>query len=65
MLRVAKLDGRYVIDHSHKLGGRGAYICKSEQCIKQTIKKHALNRSFKTNVGEEIYQQLGEYEQNK
>lgn len=53
-----------MLDINHKLDGRGAYICNCKLCIEQTIKKHLLNRAYKTNVGDEIYKQLGEYEQN-
>ena len=64
MLRVAKINDEFVIDLTHKLGGRGAYVCKSKECIMQAIKKRAFNRSFKQNIGEDLYKKLGEYEQN-
>jgi len=64
MLRVTKLDGDFLIDYNHKFGGRGAYVCKCNECINLAIKKRAFNRAFKMNVDEKIYQQLGEYEQN-
>ena len=58
MLRVARIDGQYVVDHMHKLGGRGAYVCKSRDCIDKTIKKRLFNKSFKTNISEDLYIQL-------
>lgn len=64
MIRVARIKNEFMLDINHKLDGRGAYICNSKPCIEQTIKKHLLNRAYKTNVGDEIYKQLGEYEQN-
>lgn len=64
MLRVARIDNEFIIDKNHKLNGRGAYICKTESCLSLTIKKHLLNKAFKTNVGEQIYLQLGEFKQN-
>ncbi len=64
MLRIAKINNEFVIDTKQKLGGRGAYICKNPNCLKLTIKKHLLNRAYKMNVGEEIYNKLGEYEQS-
>lgn len=64
MLRVARINNEYLIDEDHKLGGRGAYVCRSNQCIALTIKKKLLNRSFKCNLDEEIYKKLGDYEQN-
>ena len=64
MLRIARVDQQFVIDIHHKLGGRGAYICKDKQCINLTIKKRLLNKSFKANLSNEIYKILEDYEQN-
>ena len=64
MLRIAKINGEYVLDINQKLGGRGAYVCKNSNCINITLKKKLLNRSFKCNVDASIYQKLGDYEQN-
>ena len=64
MLRVAKIKEDFIIDLTQKLGGRGAYVCRCKACITQAIKKKAFNRSFKLNIGEDLYKKLGEYEQN-
>ena len=64
MLRIARINNEYIIDSRQKLGGRGAYICCDQKCIELTIKKRLLNKSFKTNIDVQIYEKLGEYEQN-
>lgn len=64
LLRVCKQNDKLFIDINQKMGGRGAYICKNKQCLQNAIKKKALNRAFKSNLDNEIYVQLGEYEQN-
>lgn len=64
MIRISKFNDVIEIEKTHSPNGRGAYICKSKNCIDLVIKKHLLNRAFKTNLSPEIYQQLGEYEQN-
>ena len=64
MLRIARINNGYVIDEFNKLGGRGAYVCRNNSCIELTIKKRLLNRSFKTDLDVQIYEKLGEYEQN-
>lgn len=64
MLRIARINGEYVIDLNNKLDGRGAYVCKDHKCLDLTIKKKLLNKSFKTNLDVQIYEKLGEYEQN-
>ena len=63
MLRVARINNEYVIDNKQKLGGRGAYVCLNSACIQLAIKKRAFNRAFKTNIENNLYDQLGEYEQ--
>ena len=64
MLRIAKLGDEIVLDIHYKLGGRGAYVCKDRCCIDLAIKKRLLNRAFKSNLDNAIYDKLGEYEQN-
>lgn len=59
LLRVVKnKDGEVFIDKSFKANGRGAYICKSEDCIKKCIKTKAFNKAFKSSVPDEIYTKL-------
>jgi len=56
--REKKSDGSftYKIDRVGNANGRGCHICKG--CVEQAKKKRVLNRSFKTNVPQEIYDQL-------
>lgn len=59
LIRVVKQpDGTYLIDESNKSNGRGAYICKNEECIKKCIKSKLLNKSFKSNINQNIYEGL-------
>ena len=64
MLRIARSEDKYLLDLNNKLGGRGAYVCRGSKCIELTIKKKLLNRAFKTNLDDQIYEKLREYEQN-
>ncbi len=48
------------------LQGRGAYICKDNDCIEKCVKTKALNRAFKKNLPNRIYEELlSEREANK
>ena len=61
LIRIVKnKDHEILLDPSQKLPGRGAYVCRSEDCIGLIKKKNALNRSFKSKVSEEIYDQFNE-----
>ena len=52
-----KTDG-VMIDKMQKLEGRGAYICKSEECLNKAIKNKALSRALKTNIDNDKYNEL-------
>ena len=49
------------IDNTGKKNGRGAYVCKNKECIESLQKRKVLNRTFSTNIGEEIYEELRSY----
>lgn len=61
LLRIAKIDGNYYLDTKHKLGGRGAYICKDKACLEACVEKKLLNRAFKTNLDDSIYEEIKKY----
>ena len=42
-------------DADKKRFGRGAYICKSTECIRLAAKKKGLERHFKRPVSAEVY----------
>ena len=56
---VKNKAGEFAIEKDKRLDGRGAYICKSEDCFKLCLKTRALNRVFKTVVPQETYEELG------
>lgn len=61
MIRVVKSsDNEFFIDESGKINGRGAYICKSSDCLDASLKNKGLERSFKTSIPQEISKNLKE-----
>lgn len=44
-----------MLDMDKKRFGRGAYICKSIDCIKKAEKKRGIERHFKRAVPKELY----------
>lgn len=61
LLRIVKnKEGQIFVDETGKANGRGAYVCKEKQCFEKLCKTKALNRAFKCNVPESVYQQIGE-----
>ncbi len=61
LLRVVKnKDGEIFVDKTGKANGRGAYVCKDRNCYQKLCKQKALNRAFKCEVPQEVYQKIGE-----
>lgn len=59
LIRIVKnKEGDIFLDPSGKANGRGAYICKSSECLKKAIKTKALNKAFKVEVSNEVYEKL-------
>ncbi len=44
-----------IIDADKEHFGRGAYICRSAECVKLAAKKRGLERHFKRRVSAQIY----------
>ena len=59
LLRIARIDGKFSLDEKGNANGRGCYLCKG--CVDKAIKTKALNRSFKSNVNNEIYELLAKH----
>lgn len=55
---VRNKEEQIFLDPSGKANGRGAYICKDAECLKKAIKTKALNKSFKIEVPNEVYENL-------
>lgn len=56
LIRIVKTpDGEIKLDTTGRLNGRGAYICKSANCLKKAQKAGALSRAFETDVADEVY----------
>ncbi len=61
LLRIAKRkDGTLFFDENGKAGGRGAYICREEKCLVAAKKNRRLNRSLKSAVPDNLYDELEE-----
>jgi predicted RNA-binding protein YlxR (DUF448 family) len=59
MIRVIKTpEDEIVIDATGKKNGRGAYICCSFDCLSKAIKTKALEKSLKTKIPKDVYEEL-------
>lgn len=61
LLRVVKnKEGEIFVDPTGKKNGRGAYVCKDVECLKKLKKNKVLNKTFKCNVQDEVYNKIEE-----
>ncbi|MGI6028833.1 MAG: RNase P modulator RnpM [Candidatus Heteroscillospira sp.] len=61
LIRVVRApDGSISLDFRGKAPGRGAYVCRSTQCLERAIKARALERAFDTAIPAEVYAVLRE-----
>ena len=59
LIRIVRdKENNVFVDLTGKQNGRGAYICKDSECLKKAIKTKALNRAFKVEVSDEVYEKL-------
>ncbi len=61
LIRVVKSpEGEVSVDLTGKKSGRGAYICRDEQCLRKAQKNKQLERTLEVTLTQEIYDRLAE-----
>ena len=55
---VRSPEGEISIDLKGKKSGRGAYICRNEECLKKAIKARRFEKSFEMQISGELAENL-------
>lgn len=51
LMRVVRTpEGGVLVDHTGKMAGRGAYLCRSLACVQAALKGKKLERSLKVSL---------------
>ena len=59
LIRVVRTqEGEILPDMTGKMNGRGAYICRSQQCLEIAVRKKGLERSLRCRVDAQVYEDL-------
>ena len=59
LVRVVKnKEGEISLDLTGKMPGRGAYLCKNEECLKKARTARRLEREFSMAVPAELYDRM-------
>ncbi len=57
LIRVVKSpEGEISLDFTGKKAGRGAYLCRSQECLTSAQKSRRLEKSFSCRVEPEVYE---------
>lgn len=55
---VRSPDGEIALDFTGKKNGRGAYLCRSAECLRRAAKSHRIDRVLECTVPEAVYQAM-------
>ena len=58
LYRVVRTEDGIQLDLTYKAQGRGAYVCRKEECIALADKKKAFYRSLRCAVSQEVIESL-------
>ncbi|GBG54829.1 hypothetical protein SPFL3102_01302 [Sporomusaceae bacterium FL31] len=59
LMRIVRTpEGAIVLDSTGKKAGRGAYVCRDEQCFTKAFKEKRLEKALKHAVDTDVYDQL-------
>ena len=59
MIRVLRtMEDDFVLDATGKKNGRGAYLCRLQECLEKAVKSKGPERSFKQTIPEAVYERL-------
>ena len=61
LIRVVRSqDGNVTVDFTGKAAGRGAYVCRSVECLERAIKAGGLDRALEHKIEDAVFLQLKE-----
>lgn len=59
LVRVVKnKEGEISLDLTGKKAGRGAYVCRSRECLLKAKKNKRLSNAFECQIPDEIFEQM-------
>jgi len=58
---VSSKDEGVMVDPTGKRSGKGAYLCRTSECIAKANKIAGLKRAFEREIPEEVYGELEKY----
>ncbi len=50
LIRISYYNGELLFDPEKKKDGRGIYVCRNKDCIKNAVSRKGIGRSLKMNI---------------
>lgn len=50
LIRIVRYEDEFHIDPTGKKNGRGAYVCKNDQCIHKFLDKNFMERAYRQKI---------------
>ena len=65
LIRIVRIsDGNVEVDTTGKKAGRGAYLCRAQECWEAGVKTGRLERTLRTSLSQDNREQLARYGEN-
>ena len=59
LVRVVRSpEGEVSVDLTGRKNGRGAYICRSKDCLKKARKQRSISKALNCEITDEVFEQL-------
>ena len=58
LIRIVKVNDKIIVDEKQKIQSRGFYVSKDLEALKDFKKKKVLNKAFKMEVAEKVYDEV-------
>ena len=59
LVRVVRSpEGEVSVDLTGRKNGRGAYVCRSKECLKKARKQKAISKALNCEITDEVFEQL-------
>ena len=58
LFRVVRTKTGIVVDADFRIQGRGAYVCRTRECVENARRRKAFERCFSVNVDGSVYDEL-------
>ena len=58
LIRIVRTENGVEVDLTGKKNGRGAYICKNEDCLNKVVKSKRLEKVLEKAITDEVYESL-------